>query len=212
MNHKVKCMCVSLAVCILLSACSGGGGKNGYGVVSPDSDEQSALTQPESNLTEQTIAVSKPTDEAKKPSAPKPSNEPQKSEPTQSMNDLSDETVSDVLKIGEKMFLTQINDIYFNFDTYKDKTIVVEGMYALLYSMNGDERIPAVYRRGPGCCGNDGWGGFLLKYDGDFPEENEWICVTGTPELEKDGYFVNLYLNVSSIEVKEERGAEFVVQ
>ena len=206
MNHKVKCICVSLAVCIMLCACQGGGGKNGYSVVSPNS------TKAESIPTEQTITDSMPADEVQKDSESKPSEEPQKSEPTHSTNDSGVETASDVLEIGEKMFLTRINDMYFNFDTYKDKTIVVEGMYALLYSTNGEERIPAVYRRGPGCCGNDGWGGFLLKYDGDLPEENEWICVTGTPELEKDGYFMNLYLNVSSIEVKEERGAEFVVQ
>ena len=37
---------------------------------------------------------------------------------------------SDILEISEKMFLTQINDIYYNFDEYKDKTIIVEGMYA----------------------------------------------------------------------------------
>ena len=82
---------------------------------------------------------------------------------------------SDILEIGEKMFLTQINDIYFNFDDYKDKTIVVEGIYALFYSWDGNETTPVVYRNGPGCCGNDGWGGFLLKYDGNFPNENDWI-------------------------------------
>ncbi|WP_262428359.1 TIGR03943 family putative permease subunit [Paratissierella segnis] len=119
---------------------------------------------------------------------------------------------SDILEIGEKMFLTQINDIYFNFDDYKDKTIVVEGIYALFYSWDGNETTPVVYRNGPGCCGNDGWGGFLLKYDGNFPNENDWIRVTGTPELVTEEYYTDLYLNVSSIEVKTERGAEFVAQ
>ena len=38
------------------------------------------------------------------------------------------DTDSDTLEIGEKMFLTQINDIYNNFDLYKDKTVIVEGI------------------------------------------------------------------------------------
>jgi len=116
------------------------------------------------------------------------------------------------LIIGEKMFLTQINDIFYNFDLYKDKTIVVEGMYTLFFNQDGIQDTPAVYRRGPGCCGNDGWGGFLLRYDGDYPEDNAWIKVTGTPELVENGHFKDLWLNVTSIEILEERGEEFVSQ
>ena len=55
-------------------------------------------------------------------------------------------------------------------------------------------------------------GGFLLKYDGEFPNENDWIRVTGHPELVTEGYYTNLYLNVASLEVKAERGTEFVTQ
>lgn len=118
-----------------------------------------------------------------------------------------------VLEIGEKMFLTQINDMYYNFDNYRDKTIIVEGMYSEFSSWDGTWTVPVVYRNGPGCCGNDGWGGFLLKYEGEFPEENDWIRVTGTPELAEDeaGY-TNLYLKVISIEIMKERGNEFVTQ
>ena len=117
-----------------------------------------------------------------------------------------------VLEIGEKMFLTQINDMYFNFDDYRDRTIAVEGMYAPFYSRDGSKTAPVVYRRGPGCCGNDGWGGFLLKYDGEYPNENDWIRVTGTPELIEEGDYLNLYLHVTSLEVKTERGSEFVIK
>ncbi len=118
-----------------------------------------------------------------------------------------------ILEIKEKLFLTQINDIFYNFESYKDKTIIVEGMYSVLYSWDGSESVSVVYRRGPGCCGNDGWGGFVLKYDGSYPAENAWIRVTGVPELDvaPEGY-TTLYLNVISIEEKAERGAEFVNQ
>lgn len=89
----------------------------------------------------------------------------------------------DVLEISEKMYLTQIHDIFLNFSDYENKTIVVEGMYSLLFNPEGIQNVPAVYRRGPGCCGNDGWGGFLLHYDGTLPDENAWIRVTGTHEI-----------------------------
>lgn len=131
-------------------------------------------------------------------------------------NDKSEHSMTDddkVFNIREKMFLTQINDIYFNFEQYKDYTIVVEGMYGPFTSFDGTTVIPAVYRRGPGCCGNDGWGGFMLNYDGEFPEENAWVKVTGKPlKVKVDDVMYLLYLNVESIEVLEERGAEFVLQ
>ncbi len=119
---------------------------------------------------------------------------------------------SGVLEISEKMFLTQITDIYLNFDEYRDLTIVVEGMYTLFMNQEGVADTPVVYRRGPGCCGNDGWGGFLLHYDGEYPEDNAWIRVTGTPELVEREYWSDLYLNVTEMEVLETRGEEFVMQ
>ena len=35
------------------------------------------------------------------------------------------------LVIGEKLFITQINEMYYNIENYEDKTIVVEGMYGI---------------------------------------------------------------------------------
>ncbi len=118
-----------------------------------------------------------------------------------------------VIEISEEVFIAQINDIYYNFECYADKTIVVEGMYSVFYAWDEQLSCPGVYRNGPGCCGNDGWGGFMLNYDGDLPQDNDWIRVTGTPELVTayDGY-VDLFLNVTSLEVLDVRGAEFVLQ
>lgn len=133
------------------------------------------------------------------------------SETTQENTNLNisqDET----LIIGEKMFITQIEEIYYNFEHYKDKKIVVEGMYTLFYDENGVKNKPVVYRNAPGCCGNDGWAGFYLNYDGEYPEDNDWIKVTGTLELIQLGNFFDLCLNVEKIEVLEQRGEEFVIQ
>lgn len=206
-----KMMVLTLIICILLSACGNGGGKTGFNVAPPDSNSKEPSLRVESTLPESSTSE-EPSSSAPLPETPSPSTPDKASSSPTPMDVGSEEAEGDVLEIGEKMFLSQINDMYFNFDNYKDKTIVVEGMYALFYSWDGSKTSPVVYRNGPGCCGNDGWGGFLLKYDGEYPNENDWIRVTGTPELVEDGYYLNLYLNVTSLEVKTERGAEFVTQ
>ena len=116
-----------------------------------------------------------------------------------------------ILEIGYKKFLTQLNDIYFNIGDYADKTIVVEGMFTYLVSyLDEGLRTPAVYRRSPGCCGNDGWGGFMLDWNGKFPKDDEWIRVAGRAFIQENGGFEDLFLKVESLEVKKERGLEFV--
>lgn len=96
---------------------------------------------------------------------------------------------------------------------YEGKTIVVEGIYSTFESAVSKLTAPVVYRNGPGCCSNDAWAGFILRYDGELPKLNDWIRVTGTPVIEKtkEGY-TNLYLQVSKLEVLDTRGAEYVSQ
>lgn len=118
-----------------------------------------------------------------------------------------------IMEIREKMFIAQIEDIYYNIEDFKDKYIKIEGMYSVVEPEEGDiGKVHFVYRNAPGCCGNDGWAGFMLNYDGEYPNTNDWIQVVGTPEIIKNGVYEDLYLNVISIEVMEERGAEFVNQ
>lgn len=117
----------------------------------------------------------------------------------------------EVLEITEKLYIAQINDIFYNFEDYEDKIIVVEGMFSIFKSLDGKSEVPVVFRYGPGCCNNDGWGGFLLNYDQEFPKENDWIKVIGTPYIVENGAYKDLYLNVISIEVLETRGLEKVV-
>jgi len=122
----------------------------------------------------------------------------------------SPEQRSEIVEITETMFMTQINDIYINIEDYKDKTVKIEGMYSVFYSQDMTQSASVVYRNGPGCCGNDGWGGFQLEYDGEWPKENDWIEVIGNPKLVSNGQYKDLYLEVISVEVKDERGLETV--
>lgn len=219
MNCKIKLLVTLFSVCLVLSGCGTTKKKGGFSVAPPSSGSTASLKTGTTLLKPEPTSASAPQNPTEQSQPFEETPTPQNStEPSQSAEEtLTDNSSlvavdSNVLEIGEKMFLAQIDDIYFNFDEYKDKTIVVEGMYTLFHSFDGEETVPAVYRRGPGCCGNDGWGGFLLKYDGEPLNENDWVRVTGTPELVVEKYYINLFLNVSNIEVKTERGAEFVTQ
>lgn len=139
---------------------------------------------------------------------------------------------NNTIVIGEKLYLTQIDDIYNNFQRYVDKTIVVEGMLGNFTEWDDSFSNPVVFRNGPGCCGNDGWGGFFLSdmevkangesylysYKGEEDIElDDWIKVTGKPELyqgtDTEGtkkYY--LFLAVDKIENFKDnhRGADYV--
>ncbi|RRC94150.1 hypothetical protein EII25_01325 [Erysipelotrichaceae bacterium OH741_COT-311] len=169
---------------LLLSACSEQPKKQGFNIA-PDYEKQ--LTSYQKNSKEQNnISVPLMTNEIHK-------------------------TVdSNIIVVTEKLFLSQINDIYYNFSDYENKTIVVEGMYTLFSNEDKSKVVPVVFREGPGCCGNDGWGGFLLNIEPQDLPDKEWIKVTGKPYLEKEDGYTNLFLEVESIEVTLPRGKEFV--
>lgn len=127
-------------------------------------------------------------------------------------------TVDKEVSIGEKNFLTRINYIYNNIDSFANSTIVVEGMYGIYTSWDGTFEFPMVYRNGPGCCGDDQYGGFYMV---NIPQEqfelNDWIEVKGTPFLyehkDSENEVTNyLFLLVSSIEKRptKDRKAEMV--
>lgn len=196
----MKCkLLVSVALLLALTAC-GSATTAGYGYEMAETEEAEAVLEVE-EVQEETATVVEVVPEIQVE---------EETDSVVSLPDLGSGTDSTVLEIGEKLFITQINDMYYNFQDYADKTIIVEGMYALFVNGEGGS-YPGVYRLGPGCCGNDGWGGFMLYYDGELPQENDWIRVTGTPELVKDekGYS-SLFLHVSSLVIMDERGAEFV--
>lgn len=187
----MKKLYITVALCFLVSGCSNPTGRMGFDAKPPRMDEARAIdSKALTGISDDEVSDE---EELPEPFNPNPD--------------------SDILEISEKMFLTQLNDIYYNFDEYKNKTIIIEGMYASFTTRDGTSKVPVVYRYGPGCCDNDGWGGFLLKYEGQLPQEKDWIRVTGTPELVKtpDGY-TNLVLNVISIEIKTHRGKELVTQ
>jgi uncharacterized membrane protein YcgQ (UPF0703/DUF1980 family) len=120
------------------------------------------------------------------------------------------------LEIGEKMFIAQINDVYLNPEDYLGRTIKLEGLFKS--EQYGEQSYCFVIRYGPGCCGNDGNAGFEIAWGdpsaagGAYPDIDEWVEATGILRTyEEDGY-PYLYLALSSLNVLDTRGAEFVTQ
>lgn len=123
---------------------------------------------------------------------------------------------SNIIEIGEKNYLTRINNIKNKINLYKDKTIVVEGMFATFSSWDESFKGDLVYRSGPNDFLNDIWAGFFLD---DLKNQDlkvdDWIKVKGKPYIYsvKDTEGTNydyLFLAVESIEKLENRGSEFV--
>jgi uncharacterized membrane protein YcgQ (UPF0703/DUF1980 family) len=119
------------------------------------------------------------------------------------------------LEIKEKMFIAQTNDIYLNAEDYLGRTVKLEGLFKTTRYEDMDRTYCFVLRYGPGCCGNDGSAGFEVAWETpekDYPAEDDWVEAVGVLDnYEEDGY-PYLYLALSSLTVKQERGAEFVSQ
>ncbi len=115
------------------------------------------------------------------------------------------------IELTENMYVTYINEIYTNYDDYIGRTIKLEGMFTSEYYEPTDTTYDYVYRVGPGCCGNDGsMCGFEFTWEGELPQDDDWIEVTGVlDKYDLDGQ-TYLTLRARSVDVKAERGAETV--
>jgi uncharacterized membrane protein YcgQ (UPF0703/DUF1980 family) len=122
---------------------------------------------------------------------------------------------TDIVEIGEKMFIAQVNDIYLNADDYLGKKIKLEGIFK---QSTGEEPYCFVIRYGPGgCCGMDANVGFEVAWAKEnakpYPVVDSWVEATGVLKTyEEDGYANYLYLDLSSLNVLSRRGAETVKQ
>ena len=110
--------------------------------------------------------------------------------------------------IKEESFLTQLNSILLNKDKYINYEITIEGIF--FNDIVDGEVLNAIYRTSPGCCGNDGIAGLDVSWNGDIPVNNSWVKGTGIlKKYEKDDKEY-LILRLSSLQVLENRGKEFV--
>ena len=120
---------------------------------------------------------------------------------------------SDLIEITERMFIGQVNEIYANPGDYLGKTVKLEGIFKMYDA--GDAIYYHVVRYGLDPCCGDANIGFevVLSGDEDPPEPDSWVLATGILKTEQvNDFFSFLYLDLSSLTVLNERGAEFVRQ
>jgi len=126
-----------------------------------------------------------------------------------------EEAIKADVTIGDKMFIAQTDDIYFNANDFIGKTIKLEGMFNNLAGPD-DPPFYTVTRFGPGCCGNDGSIGFVVAWDEDAgfvgPENNDWVEAIGMLEWYEMFGERYLRLNLLSLEVLDVRGIDTVMQ
>jgi uncharacterized membrane protein YcgQ (UPF0703/DUF1980 family) len=127
-----------------------------------------------------------------------------------------DSETSDIVEIREKMFIAQVNYIYMNADDYFGKTIKLEGVFKQTAYVEGEDPHCFVTRYGPGCCGNDGLVGFEVAWNKEkarqYPAVESWVEAEGVLRFyEVEGYMLS-YIDLSSLNVLEKRGAETVLQ
>ena len=125
---------------------------------------------------------------------------------------------SGTIEIKEKMFASQVSDVYLNAEDYLGKTVKLEGIFKSEQYFDKDEPYCFVIRYGPGgCCGYDANIGFEVAWAREnakpYPEIDSWVEATGVLKMyEEDGYSQYLYLDLSSLNVLSKRGAEYVLQ
>jgi putative membrane protein len=120
-----------------------------------------------------------------------------------------------IVEIKEKMFISQVSDVYSNADDYLGKTIKLEGLFK--EEQGYDKSYCFVLRYGPGCCGYDGNVGFEVVWDNEqakpYPAVDSWVEAVGVlKSYEEDGPMQYLYLDLASLNVLSKRGAEKVAQ
>ncbi len=131
---------------------------------------------------------------------------------SQNNDETTTEASSEVITIKEKMFIAQTNEIYYNADDYLGKTISYEGIFDTYTAEDSGTVYYSVIRYGPGCCGFDANAGFEVIWDSEYPQENDWVEVTGILEEYSEHGLKYLRLRLSSLDVLTTRGEEYVSQ
>jgi uncharacterized membrane protein YcgQ (UPF0703/DUF1980 family) len=129
---------------------------------------------------------------------------------------LEERIEGEVINIGEKLFIAQMNDIYLNTSEYLGKTIRYEGVYTEYTAPDTGIKYRSVIRYGPGCCGIDGNSGLEVSWSSKTnmttgtPKPNDWVYVSGAlREYEENGQWY-LQLQLDEIKTLVIRGAENV--
>ncbi len=123
---------------------------------------------------------------------------------------------SEPVEINERVFISLINDIYINSEEYEGRTIKLEGIFKTEQLTEEETPYCFVIRYGPGCCGYDGNAGFEVAWKNkekpSYPANDSWVEATGVLKKYSEYEMEYLYLDLTSLNVLNTRGAEYVTQ
>lgn len=118
----------------------------------------------------------------------------------------------DIITPSDKMFLSEVMNIYYNVDEYLGKTIKYEGIMKSSYVETTDTTYYMVIRYGPGCCGDDENVGFEVLWDNEYPPDDAWVEAIGTISIIEEEGIEFLVVELDSLIELEERGQEYAYQ
>ncbi|MCL1843386.1 MAG: hypothetical protein FWF79_06200 [Defluviitaleaceae bacterium] len=108
--------------------------------------------------------------------------------------------------ISERFFINEMMEIFLNRRVYEGQIIQYEGLF--VRETWADETFYAVVRHVPACCTPSESLGFEVLLNGNESfEDNAWVEVTGTLEINESGFIVLRAIYLLEL---EERGFEFV--
>jgi len=120
---------------------------------------------------------------------------------------IPNEANDNVLVIGDRFFITQVNDIFVNTQEYMGRTIRYEGLFRTVDWFPTPHDSFIVYRYTMSCCGEDPIGFEVILPAGMRPlEDFVWVEVTGVVER-SHGFPA---IRATSIVEKPDFGAVFV--
>lgn len=111
------------------------------------------------------------------------------------------------LEINDNYFIININEVYLNYKDYEGKSVSYEGF--IYYDQKYNAMIVSRYYY---CCGDDSYiTGMECKYDGEKPQENQWVKVTGTIMINSETPSnIYPYVKVDTLEILDKEGEKYV--
>jgi len=124
---------------------------------------------------------------------------------------------NDKVELNDRFFVAQTEEIYKNSEDYLGKTIKYEGILKVYDVYGADTKYYLVIRYvsyGLGCCAVDttidASVGFCVKWDKEYPSENDWVEAVGVLEEAEVNNKKYLRIALTSLKKLPTRGKEIV--
>lgn len=108
-----------------------------------------------------------------------------------------------VMHIETVGFVENMDKLFVDLDDYVGETLTYEGLLIQSDEETGQHAVVRVYEMDHGDHEHSIYVGLDAKYDGEWPELNSWVKVTGTIEVANQGGEDYPVLNIKEIELAE---------